>query len=113
MRGLTTPETVRTARKGGGRHRLLARLGSSLLSSSSSCCPSFSAPGSFGAQSVEVELGEISAAEAHLDIVSTSLVGEPTVVGFAGGSDVWFWRLSLGDLDVPSDFAPLGWRRGM
>ena len=77
------------------------------LSSSSSCCPSFSAPGSFGALSVEVELGEISAAEAHLDIVSTSLYGELTVVGFAGGSDVWSWRLSLGDLD------PLGCRRGM
>ena len=59
-----------------------------------------------------MELGEISAAEAHLDI-ATSSFGEPTVVGFAGGSDVWSWRLSLGDLDVPSDFAPLGWRRGM
>ena len=82
-------------------------------SSSSSCCPSFSAPGSFGALSVEVELGGISAAEAHLHIVSTSFYGEPTVVGFAGGSDVWSWRLSLGDLDVPSDFASLGWRRGM
>ena len=34
---------------------------------------------------------EISAAEAHLDMVSTSLFGEPTVVGFAGGSDVWSW----------------------
>ena len=95
-----------------GLHMLFRFLFAEKLSSSSSCCPSFSAPGSFGAQSVEVELGEISAAEAHLDMVSTSLFGEPTVVGFAGGSDVWSWRLSL-DLDVPSDFAPLGWRRGM
>ena len=81
---------------------------SSLSSSSSSCCPSFSAPGSFGALPVEVELGEISAAEAHLDIVPQIYLASRRWWGSQGGSDVWSWRLSLGDLDVPLRLRPAG-----